>query len=142
MARTKGALNKRTRAALSAAAEGKLGPGAEQTLEYLLKLARDSNQDIGVRMRAAEILLPYCKPKLSAVEQTVIDERDKLSEEEILGSLRALVSESPQIIETLVSVAVEEQPELRVRLIKLLHEPPAVAEQSANVVPLQGDRLH
>jgi hypothetical protein len=41
MARTKDALNKRTRLALSAAAEGKLASGAEQTLAYLVGIVQD-----------------------------------------------------------------------------------------------------
>jgi len=41
MARTKGALNKRTRTAMTAAAEGRLGKGGEKTLAFLMKMAND-----------------------------------------------------------------------------------------------------
>ena len=53
------------------------------------------------QIRAAEILLDRALPKLSAVEQTVIDPASALSEEEILAQLVDLARKHPQIIRKL-----------------------------------------
>jgi hypothetical protein len=135
MGRPKGALNKRTRAALSAVAEGKLGAGAEKTLCDLLRLAQDQSAEISVRMRAAEILLPYCKPRLAAIEQTTIEPRDQLDPAEVEAKLVAQFSARTESLERLISLAITTMPELRSRLLALLQETPAV-QQSGNVIPL------
>ena len=53
------------------------------------------------QIRAGEILLDRALPKLSAVEQTVIDPASALSEEEILAQLVDLARKHPQIIRKL-----------------------------------------
>jgi len=53
------------------------------------------------QIRAAEILLDRALPKLSAVEQTVIDPAASMSEEEILAQLVDLARKHPQIIRKL-----------------------------------------
>ena len=53
------------------------------------------------QIRAAEILLDRALPKLSAVEQTVIDPASALSEEEILAQLVDLARKHPQIVRKL-----------------------------------------
>ena len=53
------------------------------------------------QIRAAEILLDRALPKLSAVEQTVIDPSASMSEEEILAQLVDLARKHPQIIRKL-----------------------------------------
>ena len=122
---------------MSAAAEGKLEKGAEQTLEYLMKIVQDPKREDSVRLQAANVLLPYVKPRLASIEQTTIDDRDKMSDAEIMESLRATVTQSPEIVEQVVSVAVEANPELRERLIRLLQQPVAVG-QSVNPNAGQG----
>ena len=49
MARTKGALNKRTRLALSEAETGDFANGAEKTLRFLIDTATDTRRDDAVR---------------------------------------------------------------------------------------------
>ena len=121
---------------MSAAAEGKLEKGAEQTLEYLMKIVQDPKREDSVRLQAANVLLPYVKPRLASIEQTTIDDRDKMSDAEIMESLRATVTQSPEIVEQVVSVAVEANPELRERLIRLLQQPVAVGQLGdANAAP-------
>ena len=101
MARTKGALNKRTRMALDAASKGKLAEGANRTLSYLQRIVDDPSKPEDVRMKAADILLPYQKPKLSAVEQTNIDPRDAADPSTLLQQLQALIAEKPHLLELL-----------------------------------------
>ena len=74
MARTKGALNKRTRAALSDAELGALG---NDTLEFVDRFRKDTRKDDQQRLRAADIVLTYTKPKLSAIEQHMVDDATK-----------------------------------------------------------------
>ena len=104
MARTKGALNKRTLAALDAASKGKLAAGSERTLLYLQKIVDDPSKPEDVRMRAADILLPYQKPKLSAVEQTIVDERDTKDPAELAARLAALLLEKPGLHEQIQQI--------------------------------------
>ena len=87
MARTKGALNKRTRMALSEAEEGEFADGAAKTLRYLIATANDLRRDDTIRLQAANVLLPYLRPKLSAVENTSFE--TPRSEEEILAEIKA-----------------------------------------------------
>ena len=53
------------------------------------------------QIRAGEILLDRALPKLSAVEQTVIDPAASMSEEEILAQLMDLARKHPQIVRKL-----------------------------------------
>jgi len=53
------------------------------------------------QIRAGEILLDRALPKLSAVEQTVIDPAASMSEAEILAQLMDLARKHPQIIRKL-----------------------------------------
>lgn len=133
MARTPGALNRRTRAALSAAAEGKLGPHAEKTIKYLLDLSNDPSADHATRIQAANAALQYVKPKLAAIEQTTIDERDKADPAEIEAKLVAMLTEKPEMLERIVTIAVNAAPELRGRLLAALGTP---IQQNDTIAPL------
>ena len=53
------------------------------------------------QIRAGEILLDRALPKLSAVEQTVIDPAASMSEAEILAQLMDLARKHPQIVRKL-----------------------------------------
>jgi len=99
MARTKGALNKRTRAALSDAELGALG---NDTLEFVDRFRKDTRKDDQQRLRAADIVLTYTKPKLSAIEQHMVDDATKLSEAEMLSNLKSLVIANPEIGEQII----------------------------------------
>jgi len=99
MARTKGALNKRTRAALSDAELGALG---NDTLVFVDRFRKDTRKDDQQRLRAADIVLTYTKPKLSAIEQHMVDDATKLSEAEMLSSLKSLVIANPEIGEQII----------------------------------------
>jgi len=50
------------------------------------------------------MLLPYVKPRLASVEQTNIDERDKMSEEELLAQARALIAARPELLDKLLEI--------------------------------------
>jgi hypothetical protein len=127
MSRPKGSLNKRTRTAMTAAAEGKLGKGGEKTLAYLMKIANDPKRDDAVRLQAASVLLPYVKPRLASIEQHSIDDRDKLTEDEILAQAQALIAARPGLLDKLI--------EIRDRITSAPLEP-------GNLIPLQSGELH
>ncbi len=132
MARPKGALNKRTRAALSAAAEGKLGKRADKTLEDLLDIFNDAAKDPSERMRAADIALQYLKPKLAAIEQTTIEPRDQQDPDQLMEKLVTTFAEKPAFLERIVVAVLAKSPELRALLLRLLEQlaPPAPASGS------------
>ena len=88
--RTKGALNKRTMAAIHEAEHGKLQKAASSTLAYLARIVNDARKDDQTRMQAANVLLPYLRPKLSAVEQTNINANDLKSEADLTAELVAM----------------------------------------------------
>jgi hypothetical protein len=141
--RTKGALNRRTRAALTAAAEGKLADAGEQTISYLLKVANDPNRDDAVRMQAANAALPYVKPRLASIEQTNLDPRDQIPESEIIAKLQALLQQSPELLEQMVSLGVAVHPELCDRLLKLLRGPDGKGTAPlGNAILTEGERVH
>jgi hypothetical protein len=83
MGRPKGALNRKTREALHAFAESskEYEDHGKAAITYLSKIMLDPQRDEGIRMRAADILLPFVRPKLSAVEQTNIDPAAMLSKD-------------------------------------------------------------
>ena len=96
--RTKGALGRRTRAALHEAEHGKLEKAATGTLAYLTRLVTDHRKDDQVRMQAANILLPYLRPKLSAVEQTNINPEDQKTDAQLRAELAAILAKDPSLL--------------------------------------------
>ncbi len=76
------------------------------------------------RIKAAEILLARSIPTLSTVEQTLVDQRDKLSEAEVLAELQGLFTAKPELLDKLI--------ELRdaARLVQEGHETVATAQQA------------
>jgi hypothetical protein len=61
-------------------------------------------------------------PSLQAVEQTVIDSRDKADPADLEAKLVSMFAENPALLEGLVSVATASAPELRARLREQLAE--------------------
>lgn len=49
------------------------------------------------QIQAAQILLKKLVPDLSAVEQTVKDDRDSMTEEQILQQMKMMVESSPEL---------------------------------------------
>src|SRR5262245_4842777 len=96
MARPKGALNKKTRRALYDAAQEYEDHG-KAALNYLARIMLDTQKDESTRMRAADILLPFVRPKLSAVEQTNIEPAMLQSEEGLIAELRTLGEDDPDL---------------------------------------------
>jgi hypothetical protein len=96
MARPKGALNKKTRRALYDAAQ-EYDDHGKSAINYLAKIMLDTQKDDAIRMRAADILLPFVRPKLSAVEQTNIDPALATSEGELIAQLRGLADNDPAL---------------------------------------------
>ena len=72
-----------------------------QLVNRLKKHARGEIEMSPTQIRAAEILLDRVIPKLSAVEQTVIDPAASMSKEEILAQLVDLARKHPQIVRKL-----------------------------------------
>ena len=136
MPRPKGALNKRTRAALAAAAEGKLGEKAEETIAYLLKIANDPTTEHNLRVQAANAALPYCKPRLASIEQTSPDPRDEANPSELLASMVSKLIEKPELFETIAAAALEKSSELRARTLRLLQQLSPEEPSSGNVLQL------
>jgi len=101
MARTKGALNKRTRAALHAAQTGKLGSGGQSPVEYLLKVMRDSKKPDNLRVEAAKAVAPYLAPKLSAMEIGPKDPNQGKTREQLLEEIKRVIVKNPGLKETL-----------------------------------------
>lgn len=50
------------------------------------------------RIAAARAALPFLRPTLQAVEQTTVNQTDKMSEEELLGLAQALITSHPELI--------------------------------------------
>src|SRR5678815_4174878 len=95
MARTKGALNKRTRAALHAAKTGEIGGDGVSPIEYLLKVVRDSEKPDAIRIEAAKAVAPYLQPKLCAVDLTNHVATDQRTQNEILADLKICIQHDP-----------------------------------------------
>ena len=91
MARTKGALNKRTRAALHAAETGELGGGGERPVDYLLRVMRDSGKADALRIEAAKAVAPYLAPKLSTTEIVTPDPFEGKSHDDMVAELKAIL---------------------------------------------------
>jgi hypothetical protein len=88
---------------LSDAEEGKLGKNVKKTLAHLQMIVDDPKRDDAIRMQASNILLPYMKPRLAAIEQTNIDPRDKLDPAELEAKLRAMYDAHPELFAFLKS---------------------------------------
>lgn len=116
MARTKGALNKRTRAALHAAQTGELGGGGENPVEYLLRVMRDPKKPDELRVEAAKAVAPYLQPKLSAVEMTQHDPADTYTDAELRVMMNDLLHESPELKEAMLNSLLHAYPELKEKL--------------------------
>ena len=95
MARTKGALNKRTRAALHAAQTGELGGDGISPIEYLLKVVRDSEKPDAIRIEAAKAVAPYLQPKLCAVDLTNHVATDQRTQADILAEMKICIEHDP-----------------------------------------------
>lgn len=52
----------------------------------------------GTQVKAIEVILDRITPKLSAVEQTVTDSRDSMSEDQLLAQLSALFAAKPELL--------------------------------------------
>lgn len=98
MAGTKGALNKRTRAALEATKEGQLdGNGLSVPVRYMLQIVADTHKDEALRLEAAKAAAPYLQPKLSAVEINQVNPDDAIPERGLLEQMKRLVETYPDL---------------------------------------------
>lgn len=105
MARPKGALNKRTRAALDAVKEGQLDAnGISEPVRFMLRIVRDTHKDENLRLEAAKAAAPYLQPKLSAVEINQPNPDDAVGESSILDKLKALIQANPSLRSQLTDV--------------------------------------
>lgn len=77
---------------------------ASQLVNFLADAALKDKQGKKVdptRVAAAKAVLPFLRPQLSAVEQTNVEPRDQLKDDEILARLQALVIEKPHLLDQL-----------------------------------------
>jgi response regulator RpfG family c-di-GMP phosphodiesterase len=58
----------------------------------------------GTQVKAIEVILDRITPKLSAVEQTVTDSRDSLTEDQLLAQLCAIFAAKPELYRRVVEV--------------------------------------
>jgi hypothetical protein len=93
MTRPKGVPNRRTQAALNAAQEKGFAEKADRLIARFLKVAEDTSLDLPTRLQALNSVLPYVKPKLSAVEQTTIEAPK--DESQIWNELRLAIEADP-----------------------------------------------
>jgi hypothetical protein len=57
------------------------------------------------RIAAARAVLPFLRPTFSAVEQTIVDSADRVSESDILTKLQALVVAYPDLVRKLLDAS-------------------------------------
>lgn len=62
------------------------------------------------QIKAAEILLAKTVPNLSSIEQHNIDERDKLSEDQIVSTLQSIILGSPGVVDSLLRIIIQADP--------------------------------
>jgi hypothetical protein len=89
------------------------------------------------QIKAIELMLDRVAPRLSSIEQTVIDPRDSLSEQDIATQLTGIISANPDVILTVVGIACA-QPGMAQRIIDKASElstpvPPPVAQDIGSV---------
>lgn len=125
MARPKGALNKRTRAALHAAQTGELGGGGIDPIAYLLKVMRDSRKPDALRIEAAKAVAPFLAPKLAAVEVISPVPGVNLSKEEMLEKLGKVLHR-----------LLREQPDLQAKL-GISVQPDGAAQSPGQLLPIK-----
>jgi hypothetical protein len=95
-------------------------------IENKLSKHFDGKEKLSIsQLRAADLLYARLRPTLSTVEQTLVDQRDKLSEAEVLAELQGLFTAKPELLDKLI--------ELRdaARLVQEGREVVVVAQQLA-----------
>jgi hypothetical protein len=70
MSRPKGSLNKRTRVALNALKTGELLGNGDSPVELMLRVMRDPEKPLELRLEAAKSVAPYIHPRLNSSEIT------------------------------------------------------------------------
>jgi hypothetical protein len=83
---------------------------ASQILKFLTEhtLTGKSTKRTESRIAAAKAALPFLRPALSAVEQTNIDPRDALTEEQILENISALLDAHPDLVQRALAKKAQE----------------------------------
>lgn len=88
---------------------------ATQLVNFLtsaaLRAKKGKSVDQG-RIAAAKAVLPFLKPALSSVEQTIVDDRDKADPAELAQRLAAMFDQKPELFEQVVALrtaAIEKQ---------------------------------
>jgi hypothetical protein len=104
MSRPKGSLNKRTRAALHGVKTGDLVGNGMTPLEYMLKVMRDSEKSVELRLDAAKGVAPYVHARLSHVENVNLSPEDAMTEEEIQVKIQAMLQQDPDLLQKLIEL--------------------------------------
>lgn len=80
---------------------------AELLAQRLYKFANSKGEKAkkyrmdAAQVAAAKVLIDKGKPSLQAIEQTEVNEWDKMSEEQMLGMVQALITSHPELIQKL-----------------------------------------
>lgn len=69
----------------------------------------EKNQMTQAQVSAAQILLKKLVPDLSAVEQTIVDEKELMSEEQLFSSMEKLIQSNPDMAHMLRGMLVPKE---------------------------------
>jgi len=78
---------------------------ASQLVNLLSDVALGKQPNVSEkRIQSAKAVLPFIRPALSSVEQTITDERDKLDEGTLLAELQGLFTAKPDLLDKLIQL--------------------------------------
>lgn len=103
---------------------------AELLAQRLFKFAKAKGENVeklGMsqsQVAAAKVLIDRGKPALQAIEQTIVNPMDDMSEEEIRGQAQALISSQPRAL----MAALDADPGLRAAVLAHITRKPSVVE--------------
>ena len=75
-----------------------------QLVNLLSDIALGQKEVSEKQINAAKAVLPFIRPALSTVEQTITDSRDKLSEDQVLAELQGLFIAKPYLLDKLIQL--------------------------------------
>ena len=74
-----------------------------KALMAILEAHWDGRKELSAsQIKAVEIALDRVLPRLSAIEQTNLNEQDMVSEDQIIGAIESIVAQRPELVDHLV----------------------------------------
>ena len=84
---------------------------ATQLLNVLTKHANSKRGKLdSTRIAAARAALPFLRPALSSIEQTVHNADDQLTEEQLMAKFQALIEAHPDLLQRLLAMQARAKP--------------------------------